>query len=77
MKSLSDNKYPDNYKLAIMKTLYKKGEKSDTENCRSLSLLSMPSKLLEGQVCHLLDKHFRGSRNRPSKPMGFSQGEVY
>ena len=74
IKSLSDNKYPDSYKLAIMKTLNKKGEKSDTENCRPLSPLSMPSKLFEGQVCHLLDKHLEEAGIGHQNHWGFRKG---
>ena len=74
IKSLLDNKYPDNYKLAIMKTLYKKGEKSDTENYRPLSLLSIPSKLLEGKVCHLLDKHLEEAGIGHQNQWGFCKG---
>ena len=61
MKSLSDKTYPNNWKLAIMKTLHKKGEKSNVENYRPISLWSIPSKLLEGQVCHLIDEHLEES----------------
>ena len=57
-----------------MKTLYKKGEKSDTENYRPLSLLSIPSKLLEGQVCHFLDKHLEEAGIGHQNQWGFCKG---
>ena len=57
-----------------MKTLYKKGENCDTENYRPLSLLSIPSKLLEGQVCHLLDKHLEEAGIGHQNQWGFRKG---
>ena len=40
-----------------MKTIFKKGEKTDTENYRPISILSLVSKVLEGQVCKIIDEH--------------------
>ena len=74
MKSLSDKTYPNNWKLAIMKTLHKKGEKSNAENYRPISLLSIPSKLLEGQVCHLIDQHLEASGIANENQWGFRKG---
>ena len=45
MKILSDKTYPNDWKFAIMKTLYKRGEKSNVENYCLISLLSIPNKI--------------------------------
>ena len=54
MKSISNKTYPNNWKLTIMKSLHKKVGKSSIENYRPISYLSIPTKLLEGQVCYLI-----------------------
>ena len=58
-KSLSYGKLPDDWKLANIVPVYKKGEKNQVENYRPISLLSVVSKVLERCVlnnirCHLV-----------------------
>ena len=57
-----------------MKTLHKKGEKSYVEKYRPISLLSIPSKLLEGQVCHLIDQRLEASGIAHENQWGFRKG---
>ena len=49
-KSLSDAEYPENYKLAIVKPLYKSKDKHEIKNYRPISLLPVLSKVLEKVV---------------------------
>ena len=55
--SMSLSEYPDIWKLAEVKTAFKKGEHIQVENYRPLSMLSIPGKLLEAQICEALDEH--------------------
>ena len=69
-----DKTYPNNWKLVIMKALHKKGEKSNIENYHPISLLSIPSKLLKGQVCHLIGQHLEASGIAHKNQWGFRKG---
>ena len=40
-----------------MKTIFKKGEKTDTGNYRPILILRIVSKFLEDQVCKIIDVH--------------------
>ena len=57
IKSIELRKYPDLWKLAKVKSAYKKGEHVQVENYRPLSMLSIPGKILEAQICGPLEKH--------------------
>ena len=56
-KSITDKKFPSDYKVARIKTIFKKGEQTDTGYYRNISILSLVSKFLEGQVCKIIDAH--------------------
>ena len=75
-ESLTEGIFPDAMKLAIVKPLYKKGDKSDICNYRPISLLPVMSKVLEkmmyNRVTDFITKHdvlyegqygFRSNRN--------------
>ena len=47
-KSLQDRKYPKQRKKARLKSVFKKGPKTERGNYRPISLLSIPGKILEG-----------------------------
>ena len=53
-RSIQENKYPNVWKLAKVKTTHKKGERQEVTNCRPFSILNIPGKLLEGQVCEII-----------------------
>ena len=57
IKSIELRKYPDLWKLAKVKSAYKKGEHVQVENYRPLSMLSIPGKILEAQICDPLEEH--------------------
>lgn len=56
-RSSTERKFPLKWKTAKMKVSYKKGETMDPSNYRPLSMLSVPSKILEGQICKHIDNH--------------------
>ena len=54
-----------------MKTIFKKGEKMDTGNYRSIAILSLVSKFLEGQVCKIIDAHLDDTEILNNNQWGF------
>ena len=73
-KSIQENKYPNAWKLAKVKTAHKKGERQGITNYRPLSMLNIPGKLLEGQVCEIIDKHMENNKLISDKQWGFQKG---
>ena len=64
---------PDVYKIAKLKSLYKKGKKTDPRNYRPISLLPVISKILE-KVIHDQTKDFVIGKDILQKfPSGFSK----
>ena len=55
-KSITQKEYPNAWKLARVKTAHKKGEKQDITNNGPLSMINIPRKFLEGQLCDKFDK---------------------
>ena len=59
--SISSGTFPDAYKIAMLKSLFKNGARTDPKNYRAISLLSLISKVLERviheQTTEFLDKH--------------------
>ena len=72
--SFSTKKFPDSCKLAKLKTIHKKGVQKSRENYRPLSILSIPSKLAEGQICSIVDKHMDSSGVAHPNQWGYKQG---
>ena len=52
----------------------KKGARTDIANYRPISLLCIPSKLLEHQVCNIIDEHLSNSSLKSSSQWGFTKG---
>ena len=60
-KSLAQDKYPDNLKLARISAIYKgKGSKSNPDNYRPISVLSAVARLFEKLVHQQLFPHLKG-----------------
>ena len=57
-----------------MLPLFKKGSKSDISNYRPISLLSIPSKILEHQVCDILEDHLSKHSLKNPAQWGFAKG---
>ena len=55
--SISQNKYPSQWKTSRVRSVFKKGSKLLPENYRPISLLSIPSKIYEDLICKEIDKH--------------------
>ena len=55
-RSISLSEYPDIWKSAKVKSAFRKGEHIQVENHRPLSMLSIPGRLLDAQICEALDQ---------------------
>ena len=73
-KSSSLNKFPDIWKQAKITPVYKKGSFSDVSNYRPISLLSIPGKLLENQICSIIDSHLQACNLLSEHQWGFRKG---
>ena len=71
ISSISSSEYPDIWKLAKVKSAFKKGEHIQVENYRTLSMLSIPGKLLEVQICEALDEHLKNQKLLSDNQWGF------
>ena len=56
-KSLSSGIFPDHMKYAVVKPLFKKGDKSNISNYRPIPILSSLSKVLQKVMYHQLQEH--------------------
>ncbi|KAF1517059.1 hypothetical protein FQV20_0009580, partial [Eudyptula albosignata] len=65
---------PDNWRLANVTPIYKKGRKEDPGNYRPVSLTSVPGKIMERFILRALTRHERDNQGiRPSQ-RGFTRG---
>eukprot|EP00795_Rhopilema_esculentum_P003141 gene3141-1446_t len=55
--SFQQSVFPRCWKIARIKSSFKKGKKQERTNYRPLSMLSIPSKVLESQICNTVDSH--------------------
>ena len=60
--SIASRKFPDSWKIAKQKPIYKKGSLTEVFNCRPISLLLLISKVIE-KVIHDQTSAFLNSRN--------------
>ena len=74
-KSLNESVLPQIWRQANVTAIYKKGDKSKPENCRPISLTSVPCKLMERLIRDELVEHM--SRNNFFSPFqhGFISGK--
>jgi exonuclease III len=70
-KSLSSGMFPDRMKYAVVKPLFKKGDKSKTSNYRPISILSSFSKILEKVMSNQLHEHLSKHKILASEQFGF------
>ena len=76
-QSLREASVPSTWKCARIKTIYKKGDLTERENYRPLSILSVPSKIMEKCVVdklaeHTLENHNLGSTHQWAYKKGLS-----
>ena len=72
--SMASSSFPDPWKLAKVHAIHKKGSQADVSNYRPISLLSIPSKLLESQICSLIDNYLNSCGTKSCKQWGLTKG---
>ena len=72
--SMTRSSFPNTWKIAKVNAIFKKGDPADVSNYRPISLLSIPSKLLESQICSIIDAHLNSCGTKSCKQWGFSKG---
>jgi hypothetical protein len=70
-KSLSSGIFPDRMKYAVVKPLFKKGDKSKTSNYRPISILSSFSKILEKVMSNRQHEHLNKYKILANEQFGF------
>jgi hypothetical protein len=70
-KSIDEATYPNNWKLARVNPIFKKGKTTDVNNYRPISLLSIPGKILEDIVSCTLDHHIQSQGLLSQNQWGF------
>ena len=66
-------RFPGLWKIAKVKPIFEKGNPAEVSNYRPISLLSLPSKLLESQICSITDTHLHRCSIKSSKQWGFKK----
>jgi len=66
--------FPDCLKIAIVKPLYKKGDKTNITNYRPVSLLTVSSKVLKKAVHSRLSQHLHINNLLVTERYGFRKG---
>ena len=69
--SLLSGRFPSEWKKSKVTASHKKGCKSDCSNYRPISLLSIPSKVVEHLVCSQLNTHLREHNLQTEHQWGF------
>ncbi len=72
--SFQQNVFPSCWKIARIKSAFKKGKKQERTNYRPLSMLSIPSKLLESQICNTVDTYLDDNNIVTDMQWGFTKG---
>ena len=74
MKSRADCQFPNSWKKSRVAAVFKKGNRLDVNNYRPISLLSVPSKILERVVCRSFDNHLTSHSLWSDRQWGFRKG---
>ena len=74
--SITNKKFPSDYKVDGMKTIFKKGEKTDNGSYMPISILSLVNKFLEGQVCKIIDAHLKDNEKLKENHGGFRKTKL-
>jgi hypothetical protein len=69
--SIVTGAFPDRLKYAVMKPLYKKGDKVDMANYRPISMLMVFSKVIEKTIYHRLNQHVQVNNILVHEQFGF------
>ena len=74
-KSAEEGKIPEIWKTANVSAIFKSGSKSKPENCRPISLTSVPGKLLELLIRDEIVEHMTANNLFAKSQHGFRAGK--
>ena len=74
-KILHQKEFPRDWKCGKLKVAYKSGIATKRGNYRPLSMLSILSKMLEGQICKPIDQQAERNKLYSTKQWGYSEGK--
>ena len=69
--SLISGKFPTQWKISKVTAIHKKGSKTDCSNFRPISLLSVPSKIVEHLICSQMVEHLTEHNLQTEHQWGF------
>ena len=73
-KSKETRQVPQKWKKGKLKAVYKKGNSMQCSNYRPLTMLCLPSKILEGHVSKQIDEHIEQHNLSNDKQWGYKKG---
>ena len=73
-KSVEVKEFPNNWQTGKVSCQFKKGNTTDCNNYRPITLLSIPSKVLEGVICDKIDDHLNSCNLISEHQWGFRAG---
>jgi hypothetical protein len=71
---LTTGNFPERFKFAIVRPIYKKGGKKRNNNYRPISLLRAMSKILEIMMFKRLEQHLESNNILATEQFGFKKG---
>ena len=74
-KSKQTRKMPSKWKTGEVKVAFKKGDPTQRTNYRPLTMLSLPSKIMEGQICKQIDEHIEKNNLSNDCQWGYKKGK--
>ena len=74
-KCIERSQFPSQWKISKVCALFKKGSRMERENHRPISLLGIPSKVLESIICDNIDTYF--TRSHLASPHQWAYKEGY
>ena len=76
-KSLDEGRIPEDWKMARVTPIFKKGSKNQAGNYRPVSLTSVPCKVMESLLRDIILKHVMENNLLSEDQHGFSKGKSY
>ena len=73
-KCIERSQFPSQWKLSKVRALFKKGSRMERENYRPISLLIIPSNVLESIICENIDTHLTKTQLSSPHQWAYKEG---
>ena len=73
-KNKETKRMPSKWKIGEVKIAFRKGDATQRTNYRPLTMLCLPSKILEGQICKQIDDHIETNNLSTNCQWGCKKG---